>query len=114
MNSIAKDEIHEALTLLELAAKDATIELWTLIKDQYPYLEKKLIDNIDYFRDSLDSVQQRAREKANRIKEISEEKMKEATSRVEAEVHHHPWCYISGAAVSALLLGYILGRKSGS
>ena len=114
MNTMAKDEIHEALELLEEAAKDTAVELWKVIKDQYPNLQKMLIDEIYYLRNSFDSIQEGTREKVNRFKAASERKVKAVASQVDDEVHHHSWLYIGGTAVSALLLGYILGRKSDS
>ena len=114
MNNSPKDKIHEALTLLEEAAKDTAVELWQLIKDQYPTLQEKLLNNVDNVRDSIDNVKIGARGKVVRIKEVSEEKMRRAASHVDEDIHHHPWYYIGGIAVSSLLLGYILGRKSDS
>ena len=114
MNAIVKEEIHEALELLEEAAKDTAEELWTLIKDQYPNLQEKLLDNVDSLRDSIDFIQDGVRGAASQIKESSGRKVRYAASQIDEEIHHRPWHYIGGIAVSALLLGYILGRKTDS
>ena len=114
MSSLVKDEIHEALELLEEAAKDTAVELGKLIKDQYPNLQKMLLDDIYYIRDSFDSIQEGVRERATRLKEASRKTVKHVASQVDGEIQHHPWHYIGGMAISALLLGYILGKKSGS
>jgi len=44
-------------------------------------------------------------------KEVSAEKVRKAAQAVDNQVHANPWPYIGGAAVIALLFGYILGRK---
>ena len=114
MNTQAKNEIYAALVLLEEAAKDTAVELWTVIKDQFPNLQQMLLDNVDHVRESVDSIGDRARAKANQIRQAGQKKVRDAVSQVDGEVHHHPWYYIGSAAVSFLLLGFILGRKSGS
>ena len=114
MNTKPKEKMHEALTLIEEAAKDTAVELWQLIKEKYPTLQEQMIENVDHVKDSFDSIKEDAREKAIRLKEASGEKMKIAASQLDHNIHHHPWYYLGGIAVSSLLLGYILGKKSGS
>ena len=53
-----------------------------------------------------------AAEYAAKVKELATEKAKVAAKAVDESVHNSPWLYIGGVAVGALLLGYILGRKS--
>ena len=111
MKTIAKDELYEALALLEEAAKDAAVEIWTLIRDQYPNLQKMLLDDVDYVRDSINTMEERLKQKAHQIKETTGKKVRYAVSQVDEDIHHHPWSYMGAIAVSSLLLGYILGRK---
>ena len=113
MNTSPKDKIHEALTLVEEAAKDTAVELWQLIKDKYPTLQEKMVENVGNVKGSFESIKDGAREKAARFREVGGEKVKHAATQVDENIHHHPWAYIGGIAISSLLLGYILGRKSG-
>ena len=109
-----KDNIHKALTLVEEAAKDAAVELWQLIKDKYPTLQERMVENVGTVKESFDSMKDDTKEKVARLREVGEEKVKHAATQVDENIHHNPWVYMGGIAVSSLLLGYILGKKSGS
>lgn len=109
-----KDKIHEALALVEEATKDTAVELWQLIKDKYPTLQERMVENVGNVKGSFGNVTTGAKEKVARFREVGGEKVKHAATQVDDNIHHHPWAYLGGIAVSSLLLGYILGKKSGS
>lgn len=105
--SPSSEKIHEALNLLREAAKDKKDELRKTVSNQYGDLKDVLGSfgaNIsDKAKVAMDSVKQAA--------EVGQEKAKEAAKAVDESVHEKPWHYIAGAAVGALLLGYLLGRR---
>ena len=112
MNSSTNTKIHEALELLEESVKSKAVEIWEIIKEKYPNLKEKLSTEINRFQDKIDSTKEKTKDQANRVKEVSQEKIKDAATQVDESAHQHPWLYVGGIAVSSLLLGYILGRRS--
>jgi ElaB/YqjD/DUF883 family membrane-anchored ribosome-binding protein len=94
------EKINEALRLLDEAARDKKHELRDLMGDQYHHL-----------RDAVVEKEQNLRNLAARAKDEGLEKAKQAADDVDKHVHQHPWPYIGGVAVTALLVGYIMGRN---
>ncbi len=101
------EKIAEALKLLEEAAREKKDELKGMVASKYGHLKSVLVDSEHAVADSLVAAQKRAAEALRHAKEIGEEKAK----AVDEHVHENPWAYIGGAALTGLLLGYILGRK---
>jgi len=92
--------IAEALELLNEAAKDKKTELEHLISHKFGDL-KSLVEGVTgkVQRGTVDAYQH------------SKEKLEDVLSEVDKSVHKNPWPYIGGAAVVALLFGYLLGRS---
>ena len=100
-------KFEEALHLLNEAAKDKKEELQRLFSEKYSHIS-----------DALQEVASKNRATLNRYKRISEdtiregsEKIREVASEVDEQVHQNPWPYIGGAALGALLLGFILSAS---
>ena len=111
MDTLSKEKIHEALNLLEDVAKDTAMELCDMITEKYPNLKEKLMEKVDHVQDSLSSVKDRVHESASHVKDFGGEKARKVVADVDENVHSHTWSYLSGIALSSLLLGYILGKK---
>lgn len=94
------EKIAEALRLLDEAAKDKKHELQSLMTNQYSHLKGAVVEA----GLGLGSM-------ATRVRDESVEKAKQAASDVDKHVHDHPWPYIGGVAITALLVGYIMGRN---
>ncbi|HOK05121.1 MAG TPA: hypothetical protein PLN24_07710 [Victivallales bacterium] len=107
-NMTSGEKISEALKLLEEAAKEKKDDIKKLIEEKYHGLKGVLADTAD----NVAEIKKKAIEAAKKAGEITVEKSKEAAAIVDESVRKNPWYYIGGIAVSALLLGYILGRKS--
>lgn len=103
----SNEKITEALRLLEEAAKEKKDELRGLVSDKYSHLRAAVLGTEHRLAESLAAAGQRAAEVAAEARE----KTRKAAAVVDGRVHENPWPYISGAAVGALLLGYILGRN---
>jgi ElaB/YqjD/DUF883 family membrane-anchored ribosome-binding protein len=96
----SNEKINEALRLLDEAARDKKHELRDLMGDQYHHL-----------RDAVVEGEHNLLRIAARAKDEGVEKAKQVAGDVDKHVHDHPWPYIGGAAVTALLVGYIMGRN---
>ena len=94
------DKINEALRLLDEAARDKKHELRDLMGNQYHHLRDAVVEG----EHNLIRI-------AARAKDEGVEKAKQAAGDVDKHVRDHPWPYIGGVAVTALLVGYIMGRN---
>jgi ElaB/YqjD/DUF883 family membrane-anchored ribosome-binding protein len=107
----SNEKIAEALALLEAAAREKKEELKHAIGDKYAHLKNALAGAEHTVVDTLSAAQKRAVEAIVHAKEVSQERIKKTATAVDEQVHDNPWPYIGGAAVTAFLLGFIIGRK---
>lgn len=105
------DKINEALRILEEAAKENKEMLTQATTGKYDSLKSAIVDEKG-IKERLALAAQKAADYAARMKEVSAEKAKEIAGAVDKSVRENPWPYIGGVAVGALLLGFILGRKT--
>jgi len=108
----SSEKISEALQLLEEAAKDKKDELRTMITEKYGNVKDVLSTKEQQMSEAVKKARDYASGKATHYKDYGTQKAKEVSTAVDEEVHRNPWPYIGGAALGALLLGFILGRKN--
>jgi ElaB/YqjD/DUF883 family membrane-anchored ribosome-binding protein len=104
----SNEKIQEALELLRQAAVEKKEELRGMVQDQFSDLQD-LLGGIG------SRVGRRARDAMENVKRMAQsgqECVKETAVRIDEHVHDKPWHYIGGVAVTALLLGYVFGRRS--
>lgn len=107
-NNHSNQKFEEALALLNDAAKDKKDELQGLITDKYSHLKEALHDAALSNQEAL----KRLRKQAERAVKYGTEQAKDVAEDIDEKVRQNPWAYIGGAAVGALLLGFILGASS--
>jgi len=105
------EKINEALKILDEAAKENKEQLAQATSGKYDSLKSAIVDEKG-IKERLALAAQKAADLAVRVKEASAEKAKEIAGAVDKSVRENPWPYIGGVAVGALLLGFILGRKT--
>ena len=103
----SKEKVKEALEILNEAAQDEKQELKQLLGNKYGDLRSFITD-----------VEHRVEDKAGRgvervvdFERRAEARARDSKERVEAKVHEQPWHAMGVAAVGALVLGYLMGRK---
>lgn len=104
---IKKDKIHEALGLLNEAAREKQEEVYEMIGDKYEHLKELVTDVAENGCDLAASAQKKL------VKGLHEEekKIKEAAAELDKRVHRNPWPFLGSVAAASLVLGVILGRR---
>ena len=100
-------KLNDALQVLNDAAKEKKDEIQKLLSDRYADIQDALHDVAVQGRRNF----KKAQRAATHAIEEGEERIKEVAGDVDRNVRKNPWAYIGGAAVGALLLGYILGAS---
>jgi len=93
------EKLDESLAHLNEAAKERREELQALLTEKYTDLKAALGGAAHA---SADWMKEQGREAGDAAKL--------AASTVDHSIHKHPWYYVGGAAVGALILGFLLGR----
>lgn len=119
-NRYDRQNIDEALQVLENAARERSQDLQDLIRNKYANIKDTLTpqpETKNRIRELGERVQENVRqgkETMNEMMQTGSQKISDTAGRVNREVHTHPFQVISGVAVSALLLGFILGTRKQS
>lgn len=100
-------KFEEALQLLNEAAREKKDELQGLFSDKYSHIKDFLNETIEKNTTNLNRVRKATEETWAE----NSERIKEAASELDEQVHKNPWPYLGGVAIGALLLGFILGNS---
>ncbi|MGB5105667.1 MAG: hypothetical protein WBP29_00800 [Candidatus Zixiibacteriota bacterium] len=92
--------VKDALELLNSYAKDKRTELQDILTNKYSHLKS-----------AVGNVSSRIQTDAADLYGVGKEKAKAVAHDVDESVHNNPWAYIGGAALGALIIGYMLGRS---
>ncbi len=108
MDTNSTKKFEEALQLLNDAAREKKDEIQNLLGDKYMHI-----------RGVIEDTATKGQKKFRRVKQTAEDflaeggdSLREVADDLDDRVHENPWGYIGGAAVGALLLGFILGSSS--
>lgn len=117
--------IDEALRLLEEVAKDQKDELKQKVNSRYSRIQHLFDDKTSRLQEHRDKALAMLRENEEKLEEaflqgkkalqekfersrrITQERIKAA----DEELHRNPLPYLGGAAVGALLMGFLLGSR---
>ena len=96
----SNDKLHEALALLNEAAKEKRGEVQKMIGERYTHV-KSVLGEVSH--ESAAWLKEKGAEAADTAKQ--------AAATVDESAHKHPWPWIGCAAFGALILGLMLGRR---
>ncbi|OGW83693.1 MAG: hypothetical protein A3C47_03175 [Omnitrophica bacterium RIFCSPHIGHO2_02_FULL_51_18] len=101
MSANHNGKINEALELLNEAAQTKKDEILKLITNKY-----------SDFRETVEATRERAGEVIEDGIKLGQVRVKKAAREMDKNVHKNPWAFIGGAAATALLLGFVLGKAT--
>ncbi len=102
-----KDKIHEALALLNDAARDKQEEVYELLGSKYEHLKDLVTD----FAGNGQELAGQARKQILKGLHYEEKKIKEAAAEWDKKIHKNPWVFLGSVAAGSLVLGALLGRR---
>ena len=94
------EKIHEALELLNQAAKEKREVLTKLMSGGYEDMKETMGDVIE-----------KSGKTFMRAKKEAEEKLRDTAETVNTSVHHNPWPFIGGAALCGLVIGLFINPR---
>lgn len=92
--------INEALELLNAVARDKKAELQAALEGRYSDLSAL-----------LGTFSEEVKAQASETYEAGRKKVEEVAGDIDRSVHRSPYAYIGGAALIALVFGFMLGRS---
>lgn len=107
-----EDDPDPMVASLHEVGGDPDDEFAHLLTENYQYPRSPFVETEAKAPQQFGSAGPKIRQAATQIKDASSERYRAMVEAVDESVHKNPWPYIGGVAVGALLLGFILGRKS--
>ena len=101
------EKIHEALALLNEAARDKKNEFKDLLGNKYTDL-REVVAGLET------DAEQRVRHSMDRAHEVGQdasERVQNTAQRIDRRVHEDPWKTVGWAVVGAFLAGFLVGHK---
>jgi ElaB/YqjD/DUF883 family membrane-anchored ribosome-binding protein len=108
---LSSEKIDEALQLLAEAAQEKKNEVKTLLADKYADLKNAFFEGRASLSNAISDTSQRAAARMRMAKEAGQERIVDMAEELDVRVHEKPWNYVGGAAIAALIIGYLLGRR---
>jgi ElaB/YqjD/DUF883 family membrane-anchored ribosome-binding protein len=105
--SHSSEKIEEALQLLQEAAEEKKDEVKKLLSGKYASLRDAVVDIEGTLAEKVEELTR----KADHVRVVAEKKARKIATEVDEKVHEDPWRVIGWTTVTALLVGYLLGRK---
>ena len=102
-----KDKIHEALELLNEAAKEKKEEVFDVVNAKYEHLREMFAGATEEGQNLAED----AKENISKTLHAQEKKIKAMAINLDKQVRKNPWVYIGGAAVGALVVAMLINRK---
>ncbi len=101
------EKLQEALELLNEAAHEKREELKALMSGKYQNLKETVVGVEGRVAEHINE----AAERLAHARDLTQERLKDAGQAVDRKVHEEPWKALGIGALTAFLLGYIIGRK---
>jgi ElaB/YqjD/DUF883 family membrane-anchored ribosome-binding protein len=105
--SESTEKIHEALALLNEAAREKKDELGQMLHGKYDALKDTVLS---VQSDVVDHAKQGVR-KTEDLGAAAAERAKEAAAAIDRKAHDDPWRILGWSVAGAFLVGLLVGRK---
>ncbi len=102
-----KDKIHDALELLNDAAKEKKDEVFEVINTKYEHVR----DMFAGAAENGQAIAKEAKKQLSKTLQTEKIKIKQVAGDLNKKVHRSPWAYLGGAALSSFVVGILLARK---
>jgi len=104
----SNDKIHEALELLNEAAKGKKEEVSGAINAKYEHLRDMFVGVIE----DGQCIAEDAKKTISKTLQVEEKRVKEVVAQIDKDIRKNPWPYVGGAVLGSLCIGLLLARKN--
>lgn len=106
--------IHEALTLLNEAAKEKQHELYDALGNKYDDIKQLFCEYGDQGKEAVRQAREKADETLHRggekIRQTADE-VKARADAIDSKVHEKPWLFLGSIAAGAFVAGYLIRAR---